>query len=105
MTGLALREEVAGAAQIECALADGKAGPRSAELLKYGKALFGLLRLGLGQQISESPCTAASHAAPELMKLGQTKLLGPTDNNGIRPGDVETALHDIGRQQNIYIAF
>ena len=39
------------------------------------------------------------------MKLGQTELLGPTDDDGVRARDIETALHDIGRQQDVRLAF
>src|SRR5436190_11916882 len=39
------------------------------------------------------------------MKLGQTKLLRPADDDGVRPGNIEAALHDIGREEHVRLTF
>src|SRR6516225_2778126 len=105
MTRLSFREKVSCAPKVEISLADGKTGARPAELLKDGQALFGLLRVRFSQQISECAGSTASHASSELMKLRQTKLLRPADHNGVRPGDVEAAFYDIGRQKYVHFTF
>ena len=79
MAGLPLREEVSGSPEVEISLTDGKARARFAELLQYGQALFGLFGVRLSQQIRKGTDATSSYPAPELMKLGQTELLGPAD--------------------------
>src|SRR5258707_15719525 len=39
------------------------------------------------------------------MKLRQTKLLRPADDDGVRPGNIEAALHDIGREEHVRLTF
>src|SRR6267154_691271 len=39
------------------------------------------------------------------MKLRQTKLFRPADDDGVRPGNVEAALHDIGREEHVRFTF
>src|SRR3954449_7319688 len=39
------------------------------------------------------------------MKLRQTKLLRPADDDGVRPGAVEATLHDIGRKEHVRFTF
>src|SRR6266404_2362811 len=39
------------------------------------------------------------------MKLRQTKLLRPADDDGVRPGNVEAALHDISREEHVRLSF
>src|SRR6195952_2491190 len=39
------------------------------------------------------------------MKLRQAKLLRPADDDGVRPGNVEAALHDIGREEHVRFTF
>ena len=41
----------------------------------------------------------------QLVQLREAKLFRPADHDGVRPGNVETALHDIGRQQNVGLTF
>ncbi len=35
------------------------------------------------------------------MKLGEAELFGPTDHDGVCTRDIEAALHDVGREQNV----
>src|SRR3977135_406049 len=39
------------------------------------------------------------------MKLRQTKLLRPADDDGVRPGNIEAALHDIGCEEHVRLTF
>jgi hypothetical protein len=39
------------------------------------------------------------------MELRQTELFGPANDDGVRPWNIEAALHDIGRQENVRLAF
>ena len=39
---------------------------------------------------------AAAHAAAQLMKLGQSKLVGPVDDDGIGAGHIDTRFDDSG---------
>src|SRR5437868_5675988 len=48
---------------------------------------------------------AASHPSPELMELRETEPFGPTDHDRVCTRDIETALHDVGCQQNVRRAF
>src|SRR5262245_48810395 len=105
MAGLPLREEVSRSSEVEISLADGEARARSAELFQNGQTLFGLFRIRLGQKIREGTRPASSHPPPELMELRQTKLFGPADDNGIRPRNIEAALHNIRREKNVRLAF
>src|SRR5262249_42667674 len=57
------------------------------------------------QQIRKSTRAASPDTPSELMKLRQTKFLRPANDNGIRPGNIETALNDIGREEHVRITF
>src|SRR5215218_9037059 len=39
------------------------------------------------------------------MKLRQTKLLRPADDDGVRPGNIEATLHDIGCEEHVRLTF
>src|SRR5262249_18931487 len=93
MAGLPLREEVSRSSEVEISLADGEACAWSAELLQNGQTLFRLFRMRFGQQIREGTRSASSDPTSELMQLRQTELFGPADDDGVRPRNIEAALH------------
>src|SRR4051794_6421538 len=104
MPGLLFREQIAGAPEVEVALADRKAGTRLAELLQYRQTFLGLLRGGFRQQMGKGARAAASHPSPELMQLRKSELFGPAHHDGVRARNIETAFHDVGRQQHVRLA-
>src|SRR6185437_1564388 len=57
------------------------------------------------QQVREGARSASSYPAPKLMELRQTEPFGPANHYGVRSGNIEAALHDIGRKENVRLAF
>src|SRR6185437_9153291 len=105
MARLLLREEISRSSEVEISLADGEARARPAELFENGQTLLGMLRIRFGQEMREGAHAASSHTSPELMELGEAEFLGPANDDGVRPGDVKATLYDIGRQENVRLAF
>ena len=105
MAGLSLREEVSRSSEVEIALADGETRARFAELFQNGKTLSGVSGARLGQQIRKGSRAAPSDPASQLMELSQTELFRPADDHGVCTGNVEAALHNIGREENVCLRF
>ena len=57
--------------------------------------------LGIDQQIAIGPVLVASHAAAQLMQVGQPVAIGLVDEDRVGVGNVETALDDRRGQQQI----
>jgi hypothetical protein len=66
-----------------------------------------LVRLGIDdvrhQQVAEGPAVSASHAPPQLVELRQPELGRVVNDHGVRVGDVETRLHDHGRDEDVHL--
>src|SRR5450631_3515395 len=105
MARLLLREKVSRPPEIQISRTDGKTRSGSVEFLQNGQPLLGSLRVRIGQQIRKRAYPATSYSPPKLMELRKSEPFGPTDDDRIRPRDIETALHDVGRQQNVRCAF
>src|SRR5690606_5398086 len=56
---------------------------------------------GWTKQVTVSFFVGSSDAAPELVQVTQSKLMGIVDNDRIRIGNVKTSLDDSGTQQQI----
>ncbi len=50
------------------------------------------------KQIREPLLDGTPHASAQLVKLCQPKAVGAIDKHGVRPRDVDTALHNRGAQ-------
>ena len=57
--------------------------------------------VGVDQQIAVGPVLVASHAAPQLVQVGQPVAIGFVDEDGVGVGDVQPAFDDRRGQQQI----
>ena len=104
MTGLFLAQKIARSADIEIVTGQGKAGPEAVQRLQYFQAPFAGLResavwrhgqIGVGTDLGSPDPTA------DLIELGQSKSVGPMDNQRIGGGNIEPGFDNAGAQKHI----
>ena len=53
------------------------------------------------QEVGIGPTRTPSNPSSQLVKIGQTELIGPVDDEGVDVGDVQAALDDGGTDQDV----
>ena len=97
-------QDVAGAAQLQVAHGDREAGAHLAELLDRPQPPRRLRRqvpVLIDQQVAVRPVLVPPHAAAQLVQVGQAVAVGVVDEDRVGVGNVEPALDDRRRQQNV----
>ena len=107
VAGLLGAQDVAGAADFQVAQGDLEAGPQLGELLDRLQPLDGVGRdrlVRLEQQVGVGPVLVAADPAAELVQVGQAVLVGLVDEDRVDVGDVQAALDDRRRDQDVELA-
>jgi hypothetical protein len=105
--GLLLAQQVAGAAQVEVAGADGEAGADAVQRLQGAEPPVrgGRGRGGrVGQQVDHAAHPPAPHPPAELVELRQAEAVGAPDQHGVGARHVEPGFHDVGGEQRVRAA-
>src|SRR5690348_393503 len=104
---LLVAEQIARAANIEVVAGELEA---CTEIVELGQDLQPLLRRFGDRsrrrhgEIGIGPCLRAADAATKLIQLGKSKTVRTIDDEGVRARDVEPALDDRSRQEEVVLA-
>ena len=108
VTGLFGAEEGAGAANLEVAHRDAKAAAEGGVLTDGVEALAGVATGdGIAREEKEGVGlpVGTSHAASELIEVGEAEAIGAVDENGVGVGDVDAAFDDGSGEQDVGFSF
>ena len=97
-------QDIAGAADLQVAHGDGKAGAHLAEFFDRFQSPRGSRRevlVRIQEEIAIGPVDVTAHAAAKLVQIGQAVAVGLVDEDGVGVGDVQAALDDRRRQQDV----
>ena len=97
-------QQVAGPPNFQVPHCNAKTRPQFVSLQNGVNTLagrLGNLPPGGQQQVSVSPVVAPPHPPPQLVKLRQTKAVGPVNNNGVHIRHIQPGLNDGGANQHI----
>src|SRR6266540_1083994 len=104
LAGLVLAEEVPRPADLEIVARDLEARAELAEALQHLEPLLGILRHWpprRNEQVRIGSLPRAADAAADLVQLGEPEAVGAVHDDGVRAGDVEAALDDRGREEDV----
>ena len=104
LAALARPQDIACAAQFQVAHGDHITRPDPGRLAQRLQALARFGRHGRAaviQEIAIRLSGGAPHPPAQLIQVGQTEVIGAVNDDRIRVGDVQPALHDIGAQQDV----
>ena len=101
---LLFTEQFTGAADFHVLAGEHKAGAQVGGLLDGFQPFDGVLghHLGAGgNQVGVGLVVAATHPATKLVKLGQAKLVGAIDDDGVGAGHIDAGFDDGGAYQHV----
>ena len=104
MPGLLGAEDVAGAADLQVTKGDLEPGPQFGELFDGFQSARRFRRhrpVGGKQQVRIRPVLVPADAAPELVQVGEAIAVGVVDEDCVRVRDVEPALDDGRRHEQV----
>ncbi len=101
-------QEFAGAPDLQISHGDAEAGAQLFAALHHGgeatAGVEGQFFELVVEQIAVAPLGATPHPAPQLVELGQAKMVRPVDDHGVGVGDVQAVFDDGGADQHIHLA-
>ena len=104
LAALTFAQQLAGAAYLQIVGGQGEAGTQLAHGLYRFQALLGITGqrlLARHHQVGVSAMVRAADAAPQLMQLRQTQLVGAVDDHGVGAGHVDAGFDDGGGDQDV----
>ena len=107
MTGLLFAHEVARAADVEVVAGQREPGAKAVEGLHDLQPPLGVRRqaaLAVEGQIAIAPQLGAPDPPPQLVQRRQAEHIRAVDDDGVHGRDIQTALDDVGGEQNVELA-
>ena len=104
ITRLFFAQQVAGTPDFQVVGSQAKAAAQIVQLLKHLQTPAGILGqpvLAGDQQVGKGALGGAADPTAQLVQLGQTKLVGPVNNDRVGSRNIKTRLNDRRAQQHI----